>query len=164
MNIQPENPAPKRTALASSTADLREMRSHSRETVAELQAFLRELKGKSPQEMLGIVTGSQLVRCIGLSTVLVVGTILLFTAIPYFTARDVAPVAAQAAPAAIPAPAAPPAAAAASSSPVVPPAEGKSSPPPADALSNLGIGGEISAPPDKNPLETRSDDFLKDLE
>lgn len=162
MNIQPEKPAAKRGALASTTADLREMRNNSRETMAELQAFLRELKGKSPQEMLGLVAGSQLVRCLGLSTILVAGTILIFTAVPYFLAKDEAPVAAQsaAAPGSAPAPAAVPVPAA----PETPPVEVKPAPPAADAISNLGIGGEISAPPDKNPLETRHDDFLKDLE
>jgi hypothetical protein len=156
MNIQPEKPAAKRGALASATADMREMRNNSRETMAELQAFLRELKGKSPQEMLGLVAGSQLVRCLVLSTVLVAGTILIFTAIPYFLAKNEAPVAVSPAPApaAVPVPA----------TPAVPPAEVKPTPPAADALSNLGIGGEISAPPDKNPLENRHDDFLKDLE
>ncbi|MFM7180732.1 MAG: hypothetical protein ACKO2G_04620 [Verrucomicrobiales bacterium] len=161
MKIQPEKPAAKRSALASATADMREMRNNSRETMAELQAFLRELKGKSPQEMLGIVAGSQLVRCLGLSTALIAGTILIFTAIPYFLAKDEAPVAAQPAAATVPAAPAQPTVPAA---PETPPAEVKPAAPSADALSNLGIGGEISAPPDKNPLESRTDDFLKDLE
>ena len=162
MNIQPEKPVAKRGALASATADLREMRNNSRETLAELQAFLRELKGKSPQEMLGLVAGSQLVRCIGLSTALVAATILIFTAVPYFLAKDGAPVAVQ--PAATPVPASVPATPPVPAAPETPPAEVKPAPPAADALSNLGIGGEISAPPDKNPLENRTDDFLKDLE
>ena len=153
MSIQPEKPPAKRGALASSTADLRELRSHSRATVAELQAFLRELKGRSPQEMLGLVAGSQLVRCIGLSSAIVAGIILMFTAIPYFFAED-KPAVAVSVPAPPPAPIAPEA----------PPAEVKPEVPTADPLSNLGVGGEISAPPDKNPLENQSDDFLKDLE
>jgi hypothetical protein len=154
MNIHPEKPPAKRGALASSTADLRELRSHSRATVAELQAFLRELKGRSPQEMLGLVAGSQLVRSIGLSSAIVAGAILLFTAIPYFFASEETPVAV------IPAAAPPPA----DPTPEAPPAEPAPAVPEPDPLSNLGVGGEIAAPPDKNPLENQGDDFLKDLE
>jgi len=151
MNIHPDKPPAKRGALASSTADLRELRSHSRATVAELQAFLRELKGRSPQEMLGLVAGSQLVRSIGLSSAIVAGVILIFTAIPYFFATEKPAVAAPTPPPALTAPEAPP-------------AEVKPEVPAADPLSNLGVGGEIAAPPDQNPLENQSDDFLKDLE
>jgi hypothetical protein len=84
MKIQSEDPGARRSALASSAADLRELRGNSRATVQELQAFLRELKGKSPHEMLGVVAASHLARSLVLSTGIVVGAILLFTAIPYF--------------------------------------------------------------------------------
>ena len=81
-------PAAKRSALASTRADLRELqRQLAAPPSQELQAFLRELKGKSPQEMLGVVAASHLVRSLVLSTVLVAGAILLFTAIPYFLAE-----------------------------------------------------------------------------
>ena len=33
-----------------------------------------------------------------------------------------------------------------------------------DPLSTLGVGEELTAPPDQNPLESKGDDFLKDLE
>jgi len=150
MNIQPGKPAARRGALASSTADLRELKTNSRATVQELQAFLRELKGRSPQEMLGIVTSSQLVRSIGLAAILVTGGILLFTAIPYFMADEeiTNPVKSEPVPL-LPAPEAP----------VAAPTE-----PAPDPLSNLGVGEELKAPPDENPLENKSDDFLKDLE
>ncbi len=148
MKLQDDLPTAKRTALASTTADLREMKNNSRATVQELQAFLRELKGRSPQEMLGVVAASQLARSLGLATALVTGAILLFTAIPYFfPGKESAPPVATTNPLK-PAPA-----------PVAPAA-----PPKVDPLAPLGVGEQLTAPATKTPLENKGDDFLKDLE
>lgn len=145
-------PTETRTAMASTKADLRELRDNSRATVGEIQAFLRELKGKSPQEMLGVVAASNLFRSIVLSTAIVAGSILLFTAIPYFMQGEEkpAPVTEKPSPPSAPenAPEGP--------APAVEPAP--------DPLSALGVGEELSAPPNINPLEDKCDDFLKDLE
>ena len=73
-----------RTSMASTNADFRELRANSSATVRELQEFLRELKGRSPQEMLGVVASSQLFRAIILSTIIVAVTIVALTAAPYF--------------------------------------------------------------------------------
>ena len=145
-------PTETRTAMASSKADLRELRDNSRATVGEIQAFLRELKGKSPQEMLGLVAQSGLFRSLVLSTGLVVGGILLFTAIPYFMGGEEKPAPVSESPAPVEAPVETP-------KPVEPAAE-----PVPDPLSKLGVGEELSAPPNTNPLENKGDDFLKDLE
>ncbi|MFN0128677.1 MAG: hypothetical protein ACKV19_18555 [Verrucomicrobiales bacterium] len=153
MKIQPKTPGTRRSALASTAADLRELKGNSRATVEELQAFLRELKGKSPQEMLGVVSASQLARSLVFSSALVGGAILLFTAIPFFFGSDGKEPPAAAVKSA-PAPVAPPPPVAAK-----PPVETK-----ADPLSTLGVGEELTAPPDQNPLENKGDDFLKDLE
>jgi hypothetical protein len=145
-------PTETRTAMASSKADLRELRDNSRATVGEIQAFLRELKGKSPQEMLGVVAVSNLFRSLVLSTGLVVGGILLFTAIPYFMGSDEKPAPVSKPPNPVEAPVQTPQ-----------PAEPAAEPAP-DPLSKLGVGEELSAPPNTNPLENKGDDFLKDLE
>jgi hypothetical protein len=139
-----------RTAMASTKADLRELRQNSHATVQEIQAFLRELKGKGPQEMLGVVAASNLFRSLVISTAIVVGGILLFTAIPYFAGDDEkpAPVAENKAPEKAP-----------EAAPEKPAAE-----PAPDPLSSLGVGEELSAPPNTNPLDDKGDDFLKDLE
>ena len=143
-----------RTSMASTKADLRELRDNSRATVQEIQSFLRELRGKGPKEMLGVVAASNLFRSIIISTSLVAGAILLFTAIPYFAGDDEkkaqtqAPVVEKQAP-----------------PKVVETAPEKVAPvPAADPLSSLGVGEELSAPPNTNPLENKGDDFLKDLE
>ena len=62
--------------MASTKADLRELKTNSNATVQELQEFLRQLRGKSPQEMLGVVASSQLFRATILSIILVTGTSL----------------------------------------------------------------------------------------
>lgn len=144
-----------RTAMASTKADLRELKGNSQATVQELQAFLRELKGKSPQEMLGIVASSQLIRALVLSTALVAAGILLFTAIPFFFGEETPTEPVAAAPA-DPAPAPP------EPSPA-PPTEPTPTPEP-NPLENLGVGEELTSPPNVNPLENQGDDFLKDLE
>ncbi len=154
MNLNSDSPQPKRTAMASTKADLRELRGNSQATVKEVQAFLRELKGKSPQEMLGLVASSGLFKSLLLSTVIVAGGILLFTAIPYFMADEEAPVV-NSNTETVANPSTP--------EPIVtspePAVEAK--PEPADTL---GIGDESSAPSNVNPLENTSDDFLKELE
>jgi hypothetical protein len=154
MNIKQEDTKPTRSAMASTKADLRELRSNSHATVQEIQAFLRELKGKSPQEMLGTVASNSLFRSLVISTGIIVGGILLFTAIPYFTAgetpdkpvAEIAPEEKDPVPEAVPETPAPEA-------PTAP-----------DPLSKLGVGDELAAPPGTNPLEDKGDDFLKDLE
>ena len=141
-----------RTAMASTKADLRELRDNSRATVHEIQSFLRELKGKSPQEMLGVVAQSGLFRSLVLSTALVAGGILLFTAIPYFMGGEEKPALVAENPAPVEAP-------------VETPKPVETAPEPApDPLSKLGVGEELSAPPNTNPLDDKGDDFLKDLE
>jgi hypothetical protein len=141
-------PIETRTAMASTKADLRELRQNSHATVQEIQAFLRELKGKGPQEMLGVVAASNLLRSLIISTAIVAGGILLFTAIPYFAGDEEkkapAPVAENKAPEAAP--------------------EQPAAEPAPDPLSSLGVGEELSAPPNTNPLDDKGDDFLKDLE
>lgn len=141
-----------RTAMASTKADLRELRENSSATVHEIQAFLGELKGKGPQEMLGVVAASNLFRSLMLSTAIVTGGILLFTAIPYFMGGVEKPAPVAEKPVPVEAPVEAP-------KPVEPATE-----PAPDPLSKLGVGEELSAPNDTNPLEDKGDDFLKDLE
>jgi hypothetical protein len=151
MKIQSDDPVAKRSTLASTAADLRELKGNSRATVQELQAFLHELKGKSPHEMLGVVAASHLARSLVISTGLVFGASLIFTAVPYFIGEKEVPaeVTATTPPAPVP-------------TPPVPPETPQPAPPP--NLTPLGVGEQKTAPPDKNPLENKGDDFLKDLE
>lgn len=143
-----------RTSMASTKADLRELKTNSRATVQELQEFLRELRGKSPQEMLGVVASSQLFRATILSVILVTGAIFALTALPYFFGEEppAAPAPVAAAPVAEPAPPEP-------TPTVTDPATPEPGP-----LAPLGVNDQLPAPPNTNPLEDKGDDFLKDLE
>ena len=58
MSHQSEDIGPGHDSMASARGDLRQLKQNTSATVAELKAFLQELKGKSPQEMLGIVASN----------------------------------------------------------------------------------------------------------
>ena len=68
--------------LASTRGELRNLRNNSQATVEELKAFLSELKGKNPQEMLGMVSGNQLFRATIHALILIAAVIVIFTVIP----------------------------------------------------------------------------------
>ena len=149
-----------RVAMASTKADFRELKTNTNATVQELQEFLRHLKGKSPQEMLGVVASSQLIRATILSCIIVAIAIFALTAIPYFLQGEEQPatqptaVATPATPAPAPAPTSPPAPEANVTTPDDTPA----------SLKPLGVNETKTAPANSNPLEAKKDDFLKDLE
>ena len=154
MKIQPEKKSPlSREALASPKADLRQLRTNTHATVAELKAFLREMKGKSPPEMLGIVAASQLIRSLALASLVVALAIVVFTVVPYFLA-DGSGGPATAAEASSPPPASP------SPGPAVEPSP-TSGP---DPIETLGVGEERGAPANVNPLEDQRDNFLEGLD
>ena len=140
--------------MASAKADLRELKANSSATVQELQLFLRELKGKSPPEMLGIVASSQLIRAIVLSVILVIVAIFALTAIPYFFGNKESPDPEQPI----------------VTNPVTPAAEPKQANPNpkqtklAEPLAPLGVNEKKNAPANVNPLEDDGGSFLKDLE
>lgn len=145
-----ENTTPDHTAMASTKADLRVLKSNSTATVQELQEFLRELRGKSPQEMLGVVASSQLIRATILSVVLVTGAIFALTAIPYFFGDEPAPEPIVKATPAFPA------------APVAASKVASNETP--DPLSPLGVNEALPAAPNSNPLEDKAENFLQDPE
>ena len=147
-----ESPAP----LASTRSELRNLRNNSQATVAELKAFLAEMKGRSPQEMLGMVTGNRLFRATGQSLILIGAILIVFTVIPYLT-RESEPV---------------PEAKETAEAAEALPAEPEEVPEPAvmedpagpGALETLGVGEEIEAPPNVNPLDGDTGNFLEELD
>lgn len=142
---QKPNPPP-----ASTRAELRQLRNHSQATVAELKAFLAEMKGRSPQEMLGMVTGNQLFRAVVQSCVLLLVILAVFTVVPYLSREEPAPEVAAEKQAPVPAEPAPE---------TVTPVE-----PGPGAAETLGVGEEKQAPPDVNPLDADTGSFLDELE
>ncbi len=154
MKGQPKRSKADRTSMASTQADLRELKANSNATVSELKEFLSQLRGKGPQEMLGVVASSQLFRATILSIILVTGTISALTAIPYFFGEKPVPDPEPVTEAATPAP-----------TPVPPVPEPNITDPEKPVnLAPLGVNEQLPAPPNSNPLEDKGEDFLKDLE
>lgn len=63
--------------------DVKRLRSDGTASVEELRAFLGELKGRSPQEMLGIMAESGLVRGMVSATIATVALLFVFTIGPW---------------------------------------------------------------------------------
>jgi hypothetical protein len=61
---------------------------NARETKEELQEFLGNMRGKSPQEVLGLVAASGLTQGILWSTIGMVFILIFFTIMPYYAFED----------------------------------------------------------------------------
>jgi len=66
-----------------STGELKEPKTDSAASVNELREFLSQLKGRKPQEVIGIVSSSLLVQSMVLALVIVFGLLMTFTVGPY---------------------------------------------------------------------------------
>jgi hypothetical protein len=157
--------------------DLQRLKTHGTASVAELREFLAQTRGRSPQEVLGMVAGSQLMRSIAVATVGAVVVLVVGTVGPwwwYGAPAGAKPAAkpAVAPQAAAPAPAAPAKSAPAEqlkpTGPAAPAAAtADSQPSPADAekaVKVMGLGETKVADPNKNPLEKSLDNLLDKLE
>jgi len=122
----------------------------------ELREFLAALKGRNPQEVIGIVSSSLLIQSMVLATIGTVVFMAVFTVVPYwlYGPLKAGPTAAHAPPAA------PPAAgktADASATKTSDSASASDSPAQADAAKaskTLGLDETKAADPSKNPLES----------
>ncbi len=63
--------------------ELNELRAGSAASLVELREFLAKLKGRKPQEVIGIVSASMLVQSMAIALAIVVGLLILFTLGPY---------------------------------------------------------------------------------
>jgi hypothetical protein len=168
MSDAPKNPPPMPRGLV---GDVRRARAGATASAAELREFVSQLRGRSPQEMLGAVAESNLVRATVLATVITVVFLALGTILPFAWNRmypeKAAPpaAAAPAAPSTAPAASAPAAGPAGSAPPtyVLPAAGPAAGSAPADPLAPQGINDVKTADPNKNPLLNRGDDLLKEL-
>ena len=71
-------------AVIGLTKDIRRLKESGSASVAELREFLKSLKARNPQEVIGIVSSSLLVQSLGISCVITVVLMVVFTAGPYF--------------------------------------------------------------------------------
>jgi hypothetical protein len=140
-------------------SELRNLQANSAASLAELREFLSALKGRKPQEVIGIVSASLLIQSLAISTVGTMAVLVLFTVGPYLIFGPPKPKAAAVKPAA------------AANEAVAPPAttkvaETNANPTPqpdaARAAKALGIDEAKPADPQKNPLDTPNFDKLLD--
>ena len=132
------------------------------ESLAELREFMGQLRGKSPQEVLGAVASSSLVRSTLVATaaclVLLVG---LSVATYYWKLAFAERAAPTAASKSADQPAAAPAPAQRDQQPATPPAAAEQAAASGDpTLDKLGIGETKQADAEKNPLEDSLDNLL----
>jgi hypothetical protein len=141
--------------------DLHSVRSNGSASLGELREFLGTLHGKSPQEVIGIVSTSLLVQSMLIALAGTALILFVFTLGPYFVYGPPQAKAAAKKPAAVAAPAV---AAAASGTPATAEAAASTtSQPDVEAASKvLGIDETKPADPGKNPLDNPSLDKLLD--
>ena len=65
------------------TGDFRNLRTHGSASLEELKGFLGTLRGKSPQEVIGIVSSSLLIQSTAIATVITFVVMVVFTVGPY---------------------------------------------------------------------------------
>jgi hypothetical protein len=151
--------------------DFHTARQGAKASADELRQYVAQFRGKSPQEMLGLVAASNLVQATVLATVVTVVFLAAFTVGPYLWNKMSSPVAK--APPKAAAPAETPTASAPAPQTATPVAAGTAAPPmpaatavaPNDpVLERLGIGEvKMADPKAKNPLDAGADDLLKDI-
>lgn len=151
--------------------DLRNLHQNGQASVAELRDFLKSLKARNPQEVIGVVSSNLLAQSLVLATFLTAGLLTVFTVGPYLVYGS-----AGTAPSAKPAPATAaaetPAAASAATAPApagstaaTPAADASTSPAGSDldrAARAMGIDESKPADPGKNPLDKPDLDKLLD--
>lgn len=158
-----EQQQPRPSGVAS---DLRRLNSEGGASAAELRDFLSRLKGRSPQEMMGVAAESDLFRSILTATAGCLVVLVVLTVVPYaFSDRSTShnekpattplaqPASSETSAAAKPAAVAPEQTAADSGAPDL-----------ERAAEAMGIGGTTEADPNSNPLDSKLDKLLDGIE
>ena len=146
--------------------DLQRLKTDGGASAAELREFLGHLKGRSPQEVLGAVAESDLVRSTLMATAGCFVLLVVLTIVPYALKSRSAGVPEKPAAAAVTTPAntAPTAAVETAGGPSEQAAAVSSEPDLERAAEAMGIGGTAEADPNSNPLDSKLDKLLDGLE
>ncbi len=73
--------------MASMSRDFKNIKRNSAATADELRGFMREMRGKSPSEMLGAIAQSTLVRSLVIATASLLVLMLVLTVVPFLMAE-----------------------------------------------------------------------------
>ncbi len=134
------------------------LRVHSGATAAELRQFVKQLRGRTPQEVIGVIAQSNLIRATALAAGGTFILLIVFTILPILLGGSkTKPQAAS------PAAATSPAAAKTDDGgkAVAPPVTAKTKD--QEAADKLGIGETKTLDPGKNPLDSVGDDLFKNI-
>lgn len=162
MTQETPSPLSERLTTAAPRGDLGRLKEHGGASIAELKEFVKNLHGRSPGEVLGIVSASSLIRSLVEATVWLAIVIVILTIVPYWMKGDKpTKAAATQAAATEAAPSADPAAS------VLPPDATGSGETVSDANAQkavdiMGLGDTKMADPNKNPLDNL-DNLLDDV-
>ena len=129
-------------------------------SIGELREFMTQMRGKSPKEMLGILTQSELVRATFTATIGAAVLLVVFTVLPMLLGGDEKPKAASVQPVA--------------NQPAQPSNDNTKAatntqddktakPKKEDVAKKLGIDETKTADPKKNPLDDLGSDLFKDI-
>lgn len=144
--------------------DMRRLKTDGSATAGELREFIGRMRGKSTQEVLGVIAQSGLVRSIVVSTLCFAVLIGIFTVGPYLlkskgTTASAEPATGSSQPAASEA-AAPATTSAPTGDATATAVDGSQQPDAAAAAAAMGLDETKQAPPDENPLEKNLDNLL----
>ena len=81
--LDPESTGSGLQSMASISRDFKNVKQNSSVTVDELRAFMREMRGKTPREMLGAVAQSSLVSSTLVSSGIIILLLVVLTVAPY---------------------------------------------------------------------------------
>jgi len=156
--------------------DVGQIKRHGGASAAELAEFLKQLRGRRPQEVLGLVAQSGLLRATALATAGTAALLAVLTVVPYFLEKaspEEAPqaavadgenAAAESSSAEAGSDAAPAATSTANATAGGPQEDEPDPELDAETLRRLGVEEAVPTDPGVNPLEDRFDDLLDDEE
>lgn len=147
-------------AVAGAFGNIKRLRTHTAASAAELREFLGQLKGRSPQEVMGVVAQSSLIHGITRASMACGVLLVVFTIIPYAMSGGKSSDVSKKTPVV-----AAPVPETAAVSAVVEPAAGESAQKSKDtdlkrAADAMGIGDSAPADAKTNPLDSKLDKLL----
>ncbi len=162
MTKQSNSPINERRQPTGLGRDIHRLKEHGGMSLAELQDFIRNLHGRSPSEVLGIVSSSALIRATAEATAYTCILLFILTVVPFWMGDGEESKAAAKGPASASNAAAPPANATAAAASTTK-ADGEISTEDAQKAADvMGLGETKAADPNKNPLDNL-DNLLDDV-
>ncbi len=145
--------------------DIRRLKTEGGATAVELREFLGRLKGRSPQEVMGVAAESSLFRSILTATAGCLVLLIVFTILPYAIHGKAGSVSDKTTPA--PTPTSDdkqPVPAVTNENTTNETAASPGEPDLERAAEAMGIGGTVEADPNSNPLDSKLDKLLDGIE